>query len=101
LPRSPNCPSTTRRAPKARSSPNTRTAWRRHSARWRTLVDLGAGNCEKAARLFAALRVERYVAVDISVDYLRESLQNLQQQFRRSRCWASVSISRVAAPAGR
>ena len=48
----------------------------------RTLVDLGAGNCEKAARLFAALRVERYVAVDISVDYLRESLQHLQQQYR-------------------
>jgi L-histidine N-alpha-methyltransferase len=48
----------------------------------RTLVDLGAGNCEKAARLFAALRVQRYVAVDISVDYLRESLQHLQQQYR-------------------
>ena len=31
-----------------------------------TLVDLGAGNCEKAARLFAAFRVRRYVAVDIS-----------------------------------
>ncbi len=46
-----------------------------------TLVDLGAGNCEKAARLFAALRVQRYVAVDISVRYLRESLENLQQQF--------------------
>jgi len=37
-----------------------------------TLVDLGAGNCEKAARLFAALQVRRYVAVDISADYLRE-----------------------------
>ena len=47
----------------------------------RTLVDLGAGNCEKAARLFAALQVQRYVAVDISVDYLRESLQHLQQQY--------------------
>lgn len=45
-----------------------------------TLVDLGAGNCEKAARLFAALRVRRYVAVDISLHYLRESLGNLQQK---------------------
>lgn len=45
-----------------------------------TLVDLGAGNCEKAARLFAVLRVRRYVAVDISVRHLRESLENLQRQ---------------------
>lgn len=45
-----------------------------------TLVDLGAGNCEKAARLFDALQVRRYVAVDISADYLRESLENLQRR---------------------
>jgi L-histidine Nalpha-methyltransferase len=45
-----------------------------------TLVDLGAGNCEKAARLFAAFQVQRYVAVDISADYLRESLENLQRR---------------------
>jgi dimethylhistidine N-methyltransferase len=45
-----------------------------------TLVDLGAGNCEKAARLFPALRVQRYVAVDISASYLRESLEFLQQK---------------------
>lgn len=45
-----------------------------------TLVDLGAGNCEKAGRLFNALQVQRYVAVDISVDYLRESLENLQRR---------------------
>lgn len=45
-----------------------------------TLVDLGAGNCEKATRLFAAFQVQRYVAVDISVTYLRESLENLQRQ---------------------
>lgn len=45
-----------------------------------TLVDLGAGNCEKAARLFEPLRVARYVAVDISVDYLRDSLACLQRE---------------------
>jgi len=44
------------------------------------LVDLGAGNCAKAARLFDALRPARYVAVDISVDYLRDALGRLQQQ---------------------
>ncbi len=45
-----------------------------------TLVDLGAGNCEKAARLFAPFGVRRYVAVDISVDYLRDSLDILRRQ---------------------
>lgn len=45
-----------------------------------TLVDLGAGNCEKAARLFDALAVERYVAVDISAAYLRQSLEHLQAE---------------------
>src|SRR4249919_464314 len=36
--------------------------------RGRTLIDLGAGNCEKAARLFDVVAPMRYVAVDISVD---------------------------------
>jgi L-histidine N-alpha-methyltransferase len=45
-----------------------------------TLVDLGAGNCEKAARLFDVLRPARYVAVDISVAFLRGALQSLQRQ---------------------
>lgn len=45
-----------------------------------TLIDLGAGNCEKAARLFEALRPEKYVAVDISVDFLKQSLTSLQRQ---------------------
>ena len=46
----------------------------------RTLVDLGAGNCEKAAGWFEALQPARYVAVDISVDYLRQALTSLQQR---------------------
>jgi dimethylhistidine N-methyltransferase len=45
-----------------------------------TLVDLGAGTCEKAARLFETFRVQRYVAVDISVNYLRDSLACLQRE---------------------
>jgi dimethylhistidine N-methyltransferase len=43
-----------------------------------TLVDLGAGNCAKAASLFARLLPRHYVAVDISVDFLRQSLSALQ-----------------------
>jgi L-histidine Nalpha-methyltransferase len=46
----------------------------------RTLVDLGAGNCEKAGRLFAILKPQRYVAVDISVDFLRQALACLQRE---------------------
>jgi dimethylhistidine N-methyltransferase len=46
-----------------------------------TLVDLGAGNCNKAAGLFGALAPSRYVAVDISVDFLRNALACLQRQF--------------------
>ncbi len=43
-----------------------------------TLVDLGAGNCAKAARLFRALTPRRYVAVDISTDHLQQALNELQ-----------------------
>ena len=44
------------------------------------LVDLGAGNCAKAARLFPWLTPRRYVAVDISVEFLRQALQGLQRE---------------------
>jgi dimethylhistidine N-methyltransferase len=44
------------------------------------LVDLGAGNCAKAARLFPLLAPRRYVAVDISVEFLRQALQVLQRE---------------------
>ncbi len=44
------------------------------------LIDLGAGSCAKAAGLFAPLQPAAYVAVDISVDYLRASLCALQQR---------------------
>ncbi|MBL8327324.1 MAG: L-histidine N(alpha)-methyltransferase [Rubrivivax sp.] len=48
--------------------------------RGHTLVDLGAGNGAKAARLFSALQPRRYVAVDISVEYLRQALSALQRE---------------------
>jgi dimethylhistidine N-methyltransferase len=46
-----------------------------------TLVDLGAGNCAKAARLFESVEPGRYVAVDISVEFLHEAIGCLQRQF--------------------
>ena len=46
-----------------------------------TLIDLGAGNCAKAASLFPLLHPSQYVAIDISADFLRESIERLQQRF--------------------
>jgi dimethylhistidine N-methyltransferase len=46
-----------------------------------TLIDLGAGNCAKAARLFPLLKPAQYVPVDISVDHLRSALEALQKRF--------------------
>ena len=45
-----------------------------------TLVDLGAGNCAKATRLFPLLEPKRYVAVDISVDFLHDALLRVQRE---------------------
>ncbi|MES2990480.1 MAG: L-histidine N(alpha)-methyltransferase [Pseudomonadota bacterium] len=45
-----------------------------------TLVDLGAGNCAKAIRLFPLLEPSRYVAVDISVDFLHDALRRVQRE---------------------
>src|SRR6185436_3168651 len=38
-----------------------------------------AGNCAKAARLFPLFEPSRYVAVDISVEFLRDALRELQR----------------------
>ncbi len=47
-----------------------------------TLIDLGCGSCAKAGKLFhAGVLPSRYVAVDISVEFLRDSLQNLKREF--------------------
>ena len=46
-----------------------------------TLIDLGAGNCAKAGRLFPFLHPAQYVPVDISADHLRDAVQRLQQRF--------------------
>jgi L-histidine N-alpha-methyltransferase len=46
-----------------------------------TMVDLGAGNCVKATRLFPLLEPKRYVAIDISVDYLHDALRRVQREY--------------------
>ena len=46
-----------------------------------TLIDLGCGSCGKAGRLFhAGILPSRYVAVDISVDFMRDSLLQLKRE---------------------
>lgn len=42
-------------------------------------IDLGAGSCQKAASLFSGTPPRIYAAVDISVDYLIDTLNNLQR----------------------
>jgi L-histidine Nalpha-methyltransferase len=44
------------------------------------MIDLGAGSGAKAAGWFGAIGPRRYVAVDISVDYLQVSLLALQRE---------------------
>ncbi len=45
------------------------------------LIDLGAGSCEKAEKLFDALQPAHYIPVDISVEYLRQTVHCLQRQY--------------------
>jgi dimethylhistidine N-methyltransferase len=45
------------------------------------LIDLGAGNCAKAARLIPHLQPRQYVPVDISVDFLRDAATQVQNSF--------------------
>jgi dimethylhistidine N-methyltransferase len=46
-----------------------------------TLIDLGAGNCAKAAGLFPLLRPAQYVPVDISADFLQDAVARLRLRF--------------------
>jgi dimethylhistidine N-methyltransferase len=43
-----------------------------------TMIDLGAGNCMKAAKLFTILQPRQYVPIDISAAFLREAVGALQ-----------------------
>ncbi|HTJ88858.1 MAG TPA: L-histidine N(alpha)-methyltransferase [Acidocella sp.] len=46
-----------------------------------TLIDLGAGNCAKAASLFHVLQPCSYVPVDISVAFLRGAVERLKTSY--------------------
>ncbi len=46
-----------------------------------TLIDLGAGNCAKAASLFPLLQPKQYVPIDISREFLNEAVSRLRQRF--------------------
>lgn len=45
------------------------------------LIDLGAGNCAKAAALIPHLQPRQYVPVDISVDFLKDAAGQVQNSF--------------------
>ena len=43
-----------------------------------TMIDLGAGNCAKAAKLFSVLQPRQYVPIDISAAFLHEAVAALR-----------------------
>lgn len=45
------------------------------------LLDLGAGNCVKAAQLFNSIKPKQYHALDISKEFLEAAVRDLQKQF--------------------
>lgn len=45
------------------------------------LIDLGAGNCAKALALIPHINPRQYVPVDISVDFLRDAAEQVQNSF--------------------
>ena len=46
-----------------------------------SLIDLGAGNCQKAESLFESLMPTSYIAIDFSIEYLQEILPKLQNKY--------------------
>ena len=46
-----------------------------------TLIDLGAGNCQKAESFFDYLKPSNYLAIDFSVEYLQDALNKLSGKY--------------------
>jgi dimethylhistidine N-methyltransferase len=46
-----------------------------------TLIDLGAGNCQKAESFFNSLQPSNYLAIDFSVEYLEDALEKLKGKY--------------------
>lgn len=42
------------------------------------MIDLGAGNCEKAEHLFSDMRPSHYVAIDVASDFLTSNLDRMR-----------------------
>lgn len=53
----------------------------RHIGPVQSMIDLGAGDCVKAERLFASLRPRHYVPIDISADYLEAAVRRLRLSY--------------------
>ena len=49
--------------------------------RGRTLIELGAGNCQKARTLCRLVQPACFVGVDISADFLEQAVQGLRDEF--------------------
>jgi uncharacterized SAM-dependent methyltransferase len=45
------------------------------------MIDLGAGNCENAERLFQALRPSHCVAIDVASDFLAATLERIRADY--------------------
>ena len=45
------------------------------------MIDLGAGNCEKAEQLFKDLRPSHYVAIDVASDFLAATLNRIRADY--------------------
>lgn len=46
-----------------------------------TLIDLGAGNCQKAESFFESLKPSNYLAIDFSSEYLQDALNKLSGKY--------------------
>lgn len=57
----------------------------------RTVIELGAGNCEKARELCEAIAASRFVALDISEEFLHQSVARLRAEM------PSLDVRAVAA----
>ena len=46
-----------------------------------TLIDLGAGNCQKAEFFFGSLKPSSYFAIDFSVEFIQDAIKKLKGKY--------------------
>ena len=46
-----------------------------------TLIDLGAGNCQKAESFFGSLKPSSYFAIDFSVEFIQDAIKKLKGKY--------------------